>query len=380
MVLSIPKYEKGPIRPPSEAQSLLVRLTRNCPWNKCLFCPVYKGEKFSRRSFEEILNDIVALADAAKHVKKTAKALGYGEEINRQVLARINAENPDLLQVAFWLFGGAHNVFLQDADSLVLPAEQLSRIIQRLKQTFPSIDRVTTYARSRSVIRFSQAELENLKESGLSRIHLGLESGNNAVLELMKKGVSREKHIEAGQKIKDAGLSLSYYIILGLGGRALWRKHALDTADVINQVNPDYIRVRTLAVHPATPLYKLKVSGDFIPLTDDEIIAEELLLIESLNVIDSQFVSDHVLNLLEELEGKLPADKTKLIKTIKSYQVLPEDKRELFRLGRRTGNFRNLADLTDEIVCRPVEYYYRQLKEKGQTVDDQIQQLMQRFI
>jgi radical SAM superfamily enzyme YgiQ (UPF0313 family) len=380
MSVSISRYEQGPIRPPSEAQSLLIRLTRNCPWNQCLFCPVYKGEKFSRRSFEELQKDIEAISDAVEQVKQISKKLGYGEQINRAVLTKINVDNPGLLQVALWLFGGAKNVFLQDADSLVLPVEKLARIILLLRRTFPSIDRVTTYARAHSINCFSQTDLERLKNSGLSRIHIGLESGNDAVLALMKKGINKANHIEAGKKVKHAGLSLSYYIILGLGGRDLWREHALDTASVINQVNPNYIRVRTLAVHPAAPLYRLKASGGFIPLSDDEIIKEELVLIENLAAVDSFFVSDHILNLLEELEGKLPEAKEKLVKTIQSYLALPDEKRELFRLGRRTGNFRNLADLADKMLCQPVENYYWQLKETGPTVDDHIQQLMLRFI
>jgi hypothetical protein len=374
------KYEQGPIRPPSEATSLLIRLTRNCPWNQCLFCPVYKGKTYSRRSSEEIKNDIRAMFEVTEVIRNTSMQLGFNGNVNRQTIAHIHNENPEAFQIAYWLFNGAKNVFFQDADSLLLPVDQFLEVLQFLKITFPSIERITTYARSRSLLRFSEAELEKLKNSGLNRIHVGLESGNDAVLDFMKKGVKGQQHIEAGKRVKAAGLSLCYYVILGLGGRNLWREHALDTAEVINQVDPDFIRVRTLAIHPASPLYRLFTVGDFTPLSDDEIISEEILFINSMTGINSVFVSDHILNLLEEVQGKIPEDQGTMIAVLKKYLELPEEKRNLFRIGRRNGYFRALDDLSNPLLCKPVTDYYRQLQDNNVTVDEQIQQLMLRFI
>jgi len=373
-------YEQGPIRPPSEAGSLLVRLTRNCPWNRCLFCPVYKEEKFSRRSVDDIKADISKMAEAAERIRSVSDSSGSGEEINRQTVAKIQSEHPELLQIAYWLYSGGKNVFLQDGDSLLMPLSDLLEILSFLKEKFPSIDRITTYARSKTLLRFSQPELKKLKDHGLSRIHVGLESGCDAVLDFMKKGVTGEQHAEAGLRVKAAGLSLSFYVILGLGGLPLWREHALDTAKVINLVNPDYIRLRTLAIHPASPLYKSYLDGNFIPLTDDQVISEEHLLVERLEGIDSNLVSDHILNLLEEVEGKLPADKEQMLSIVKRYLDWPAEKRELFRLGRRTGYFRHLNDLDQKALAQPVEEYYRHLQNQNITVDEQIRQLMLRFI
>lgn len=373
-------FEQGPIRPPSEAGSLLVRLTRNCPWNRCLFCPIYKSEKFSRRNLEDINNDISAMAETVCQIKLISKKMGFGGEITRPVLTLIQAENPHLFHIAYWLYNGAHNVFLQDGDSLHLPLADLVEILQNLKLNFPTITRITTYARSKTLLKFSVADLQQLKENGLSRIHVGLESGNDKVLELMKKGVTGEQHIEAGLRVKTAGLSLSWYVLLGLGGHQYWREHALDTANAINRVSPDYIRIRTLAVHPYSPLYQLFTQGEFVPLSDDQLIREEFLLIENLQGIKSNLISDHILNLLEEVQGKLPQDQLSMLDTLGVYLDWPEAKRELFRIGRRTGYFKTLSDLDNEGLCRPVKEYYRQLIQTGISIDDHIQQLMLRFI
>ncbi len=374
------KFEQGPIRPPSEAGSLLLRMTRNCPWNRCLFCPVYKNEKFSRRSIEEIKNDIFAIVEAAEEVKAVSEANGLNGDINRQVVAKIQSERPELLQVAFWLYQGGENVFLQDGDSLLLPVDQLTEILELLIEKFPTIKRITSYARSKTLLKRNVEELQRLRKAGLNRIHVGLESGNDQVLEFMKKGVTGADHIEAGQRVKEAGLSLSEYVILGLGGEQWWREHALDTAEVINQINPDFIRVRTLAVPKISPLYEKVVQGEFKLLSDDDVIREEKLFIESLQGINSEFYSDHILNLLEDVSGKLMEDKNKMLSIINEYQSLPVDKREKFRLGRRTGYYRTMSDMQNSNLGDPVERTYRQLQHKGISVDDYIEQLMLRFI
>ena len=374
------KFEQGPIRPPSEAGSLLLRLTRNCPWNRCLFCPVYKNEKFSRRSIEEIKNDIFAIVEAAEEVRAVSEANGFNGVVNRQVVAKIQSERPELLQVAFWIYQGGENVFLQDGDSLLLPVDQLKEILELLIAKFPTIKRITSYARSKTLLKRSINELQRLKKAGLNRIHVGLESGNDHVLDFMKKGVTGAEHIEAGRRVKEAGLSLSEYVILGLGGEQWWREHALDTAKVINQINPDFIRVRTLAVPKVSPLYEKIVQGEFKLLSDDDVIREEKLFIENLQGINCEFYSDHILNLLEDVSGKLPEDKSKMLGVISQYQSLPVDEQEKFRLGRRTGYYRTMSDMKNTSLNDPVERNYRHLQHKGISVDDYIEQLMLRFI
>jgi len=373
-------YEQGPIRPPSEAGSLLVRLTRNCPWNRCLFCPVYKQAKFSKRSLEEIREDIKNMAAAAEHIRSISVASGYEGVINRQTLSLIQTDFYDLLPMAFWLYKGGENVFLQDADSLILPLSMLEEILSLLKTEFPSIKRITSYARSRTIARRSLQDLVNLQKAGLSRIHVGMESGNDHVLEYMEKGATSSQHLEAGIKVKAAGLSLSEYVMPGLGGEALWREHAIDSAALLNKINPDYIRLRTLAVPTVCPLNDKVVTGEFVPLNDDGIARELALFIENLDGIESFVYSDHILNLFEDLSGQLPEDKNKMLEIIYKYLSLPVKEQEIYRLGRRTGHFRSLEDLNNNVLYLPVKKLHRDLKDKGTSVDNYIKELMMQFI
>jgi biotin synthase-like enzyme len=374
------KYEQGPIRPPSEAASLLIRLTRNCPWNRCLFCPVYKGEQFSRRSMGEVLGDLEEIFKAADQVKAISLANGWHGEVNLQTATFIQSEYPQLFQIAYWLYLGGKTVFLQDGDSLLLPVSHLVQILNLVKEKFPTVNRVTSYARSRTILRRSVEDLKQLKKAGLNRIHIGLESGNDEVLTFMQKGVTAAQQIDAGKRVKEAGISLSEYVILGLGGADLWREHAVDTAKALNAIDPDYIRLRTLAVPLTTPLYRKIEQGEFKPLGDDQIVNEEALFIENLEGINSELHSDHVLNLLEEINGKLPADKMQMLGLINTYLSLPEEERARFRLGRRSGYYRTLKDRQNPSLSASVENIYHQLREAGTEIDSYINQLMRMYI
>ncbi len=374
------QYEQGPIRPPSEANSLLVRLTRNCPWNRCLFCPVYKVAQFSKRSPAEIKSDIDAMAAAASEIKELSFSAGCGGQVNRQVVALVQSGHPHLFSLAYWLYQGAKRVFLQDADSLLLPVDQVEEVLLYLKEKFPTIKRVTTYARSRTLLRRSTEDLSRLKQAGLTRIHCGLESGSDRVLKYMEKGVSGEQHIEAGLKVKAANLSLSEYVMPGLGGETYWREHAVETAYVLNRINPDFIRLRTLAVPAGCPLYEKVTAGEFKVLSDDALVVELKLLIENLEGITSELYSDHVLNLFEDLAGRLPDDKQTMLNMLNRYLDLPQKERNLYRLGRRTGYFRSLKDLDNRLLIGPVRKLRKSLLEEGRSVDQFIEEMMARFI
>jgi len=310
-------YEVGPIRPPSEANSLLIRVSRNCPWNKCEFCPIYKRFPFEKRPVEDILKDIDAASETHGDVFRTA--------------------------------------FLQDANSLLLKTPDLLKVIVHLKQRFPSIERVTSYARARTVARKTVDELKQLQKAGLSRLHIGLETGYDALLAYMKKGMTADMAVEAGLRIKQSGISLCFYVIIGLGGqlklenKETWREHAVETAKVLNRVDPDYIRVRTLTVREGSPLFEKQKEGEFKGACDADLVREELLMIEYLDVT-SQFVSDHATNILMDIRGKFPEDKEKLITIAKRYLVLSEGEQLNFRLGTLfrffgySPNYRNFED------------------------------------
>ena len=349
--LAPPGFEQGPIRPPSEAYSLLLRVTRNCPWNRCAFCPVYKGEKFSKRPREEVLADLQAMHFWMEEIKARSWKLGAGGDLSLPTLAEIERRdpaNPYLRSLLLFLLGGAETAFLQDADSLVIPTEDLVAVLERLRQCFPSITRVTSYARAQTLSRLTAEQLQELRAAGLNRIHTGLESGSDTVLKLMNKGVTAERQILAGQNVKAAGIELSEYVMPGLGGKEHGEDHARESARVLSAVNPDFIRLRSLAVPPTAPLHEMMERGEFTPPDDLGIARELRLFLDNLQGITSTIVSDHVLNLLPELEGKLPEDRPRLLAVLDRFLSLGEAEQMVYILGRRLGLMEKLDDLEAE--------------------------------
>jgi len=374
-------FELGPIRPPSEASSLLLRVTRNCPWNRCKFCHVYKGKKFELRPVEEIKQEILSVKAIQDKLKEIARKSGYGERMEEVALAILNNPlNEAYFNVALWLYHGGDSAFLQDANTLIMRTPELVEVIKFLKQTLPTITRVTSYGRSKTASKKKLEELIELRKAGLSRLHIGLESGYDPLLKYMDKGVTAAEHVKGGKNIVKSGISLCEYVLLGLGGKKMWREHATETAKVLNQINSDFIRVRTLTVKAGMPLYEEVKKGNFIRATDEEIIEEEKLLIENLDC-QSNFISDHITNLLQELEGRLPQDKEKMLATIAKFQSLsPEEKRN-FKLGRRLGIYDGLDDLDNSLKHDGVERAIQKLQQDGKQVDEElICSLMERFI
>ncbi len=351
-------YEQGPIRPPSEAGSLLLRFTRNCPWNQCTFCPLYKGQEFSRRSLEEIQRDIDAVVNILADLHQLSWAMGEGGQVSRPVLNQVltrSTHGSHYQYVALWACYGTGRVFIQDANSFVLPSEVLVEALHYLHSKIPGIRRVTSYARSSTLARKSLDELMQIRKAGLDRIHVGLESGSDRVLTLVKKGCTAEQHITAGRKVIDAGMTLSEYIMPGLGGREWSREHALETARVLNAIDPHFIRVRSLRVPARAPLYQEQRDGRFTPLSDDDTAREIRLLVQSLEGIHSTVTSDHIMNLLEEVTGRLPEDRDTMLAVIDRYLALPLEEKLLFRLGRRGGALRSLDELNDPLLRQRLE-------------------------
>jgi histone acetyltransferase (RNA polymerase elongator complex component) len=362
-------FEQGPIRPPNEARSLLLRFTRNCPWNQCMFCPVYKGRKFSLRSVEEIKRDIQTAKDISDDIKALSWQLGGAGRVTDQVVSHVFSSpnySDAYRSIAAWLYYGTGACFLQDADNLIMPTEDMIEVLQFLREKFPEISRVTTYSRSRTIVRKSVDALKRLREAGLNRIHVGLESGYDPVLKMMKKGVTGAQHVEAGQKVVAAGIELSEYVMPGLGGQDLWKEHAVATAEVLNRINPDFIRIRSLRVPERIPLFNLLKEGAFKMQTDDMLSEEIKLFIQSLSGITSVVTSDHIMNLLEEVSGKLPEDKEKMIEVVDKYQKLPDSERLIYRVGRRGGAYRSTDDLKgDPATYRKIKNLILELQTKG---------------
>jgi radical SAM superfamily enzyme YgiQ (UPF0313 family) len=363
-------FELGPIRPPSEAYSLLIRVTRNCPWNRCKFCRIYKGEKFQLRSVEEIKQDIETARAIQDEIKELSWKSSYGgrtKEVAGMILN--NPPGQAYYNTALWLYAGGQSAFLQDANSLIMRTNELAEVIRFLRQTLPSINRVTSYARTKTAAKKKVEELIELREAGLSRLHLGLESGYDPLLQYMDKGVTAAEHVEGGKRVTASGISLCEYVVLGLGGKKMWREHAVQTARVLNEIDPDFIRIRTLAITKKMPLYNEIENGNFVRSTDEEILAEEKLFLEHLEC-HSNYVSDHITNLLQEIEGTLPQDKEKMLASIDRFQSLPQEERDNFIIGRRVGIYARLDDLADEPKHQLVEQVMNKLSQGNKQPDD----------
>ena len=374
-------FELGPIRPPSEAYSLLIRATRNCPWNRCQFCPVYKGSKFELRPVDEILRDIAAAKAISEGMKEIAWKMGYGNRVSE--VAAMLSNQPQhgqcLHNVALWLGTGGKSAFLQDSNTLIMRTPELIQVITFLRKTFPGLNRVTTYGRSHTAARKSLAELKELKDAGLDRIHIGLETGYDPLLAYMEKGCTAKNHIDGGKKVREAGISLCEYVMPGLGGKKMSKEHALETARVLNEIDPDYIRLRSLHVSPIIPLWTRLQDGDFELQTEDEVVMEIAVFIENLQVT-SYFKSDHILNLLMEIEGRMPEDKERCLNIIDKYLSLPDEERLNFKVGRRVGLYNSLADLNDSYKHVHVEQAVNRLKAKGSDVEEAVLSLKNSFI
>jgi len=269
-------YDFPPFRPPSEANSLLLRVTRGCPWNRCTFCSMYKGMKFEIRDLKEILEDI-----------ESAREL-YGDRVR--------------------------TIFIGDSNSLVAKTEMLVKILNTLSSSFRHVERVTSYARAKTIAKKPLEDLIRIRQAGLTRLHVGLETGDQDLLKEIGKGATPEEMVEAGRKAKEAGFEYSLYVLLGIGGEEKWEQHARGTANVLNQIDPHFIRVRTFVPQPNSPVCETVTEGRFQLASPETILNETKLLLEGLHVT-SQFLSDHISNLLP-LHGKLPEDKERMIQMI----------------------------------------------------------------
>ncbi len=369
-------FRIGPIRPPSEANSLLIQVTNGCTWNKCRFCRLYRHTKFKAYSADSIRSDIDNIAYWAERVRKHERKAGWDiDGINAELSSIADDEERQCMYtVANWLIAGGENVFLQDGNSTALSSGRLTDVLVYLRQVFPQIKRITSYGRAENLSRSSAEDYAELKAAGLDRIHSGFESGSDAVLKRINKGVTQEQQIRAGKAVKAGGIELSIYFMPGVGGRDLSADNAEGTAEVINAVEPDFVRVRTAAVKPGTELYKDWQDGLFELCGDDDKVREIRRVIELTGetageknaAIGTYLVSDHMINLLQDIEGYLGRhggdtdDRVRMLARIDEYLDMPEDRRRVFQLLRRTlrayslDDMENISDVQLRQLCADV--------------------------
>ncbi|MDO4352712.1 MAG: radical SAM protein [Clostridia bacterium] len=331
-------FRIGPIRPPSEANSLLLQVTQGCTWNKCKFCQLYRHTGFKAYSADSIKADIDNMAYIADRIENYRLAGGGWDiaGINRELSQTSGGERESFYMVANWLINGDGSVFLQDGNTTALSSGRLSDVLIYLTQAFPQITRITSYGRAQNLAKVSPEEFAELKVAGLDRIHSGFESGSDEVLKLINKGVTAAEEITAGKNVKAGGIEFSVYFMPGVGSKALTEENARGMSEVINEINPDFIRIRTAAIKPQTGLYEDYLRGDFILCSEDDKVREIRSIIERAEGIETRLVSDHITNLLQTVEGSLKTDKDYMLGIIDRYLAMPEEDKRLYQAARRT--------------------------------------------
>ncbi len=335
-------FQVGPIRPPSEANSLLLRVTENCPWNKCKFCMLYKKNDFHTRTVADIKKDIDVMAEYRDRILEHKNGEDWNmPALQAEYLALSSEDAMMCYQMVFrWLTeGNSQAIFLQDANTMVLRPEWLIEIISYVRKRLPEIQRITSYGRANTLAKISDVDFKALRQAGLDRIHSGYESGSDKVLQMIAKGATQEEEIIGGQKVRNAGIELSIYFMPGVGGKALSEENALETAKVINAVDPDFVRLRTFVLRSGSLMEELQKNGQYTEPTDMEKLKEIRQMIAHIDPQKARgtLTSDHIINLLQQVSGSLDRDIPFMLSYIDAYLALPELEQRKYQLARRMG-------------------------------------------
>lgn len=353
-------FQIGRIRPPSESNSLLLQVTENCPWNQCKFCMLYKKNDFHIRSVTEVKKDIDTMAQYRDRILAHENHGDFDMDALQKEYATLITDQEKLCyQMVFtWLTeGDKQAIFLQDANTLVLRADWLAEIVGYIRERLPEIQRITSYGRAATLAKISEDDFKMLRTAGLDRIHSGYESGSDRVLQLIAKGSTQEEEIIGGKKVRDAGIELSIYFMPGVGGRELSDENAEETAKVINAVDPDYVRLRTFILRSGSLMEDLRDAGQYTEQTDLAKLVEIRNMIAHIdqNRAHGTLTSDHIINLLQEVNGKLDTQTPWMLEYIDSFLALPELERKKYQLARRMGfplDWKFLYRLTPEDQSR----------------------------
>lgn len=269
-------YEGNIIRPPSEANSILLQVTVGCSHNKCTFCGAYAGERFTIKKDAVIFEDIEF---AAKYCRNQSR------------------------------------LFLCDGDALIIPQRRLVPILEKIRKRLPWVERVGLYANTKSIRMKSESELEELRQLGVKIAYMGLETGDDVTLKQINKGADANRMIEMGKKIRRAGIKLSITVLLGLAGRERSDIHAMETGRVLSAIDPEYVGALSLMLVPGTPMQREHENGDFELITPDEMLRELGTMISTTNLSSGLFHANHASNYLP-IRAHLPRDREKTLALI----------------------------------------------------------------
>ncbi len=287
------RYE-GPIyRPPSEAHSLLIQATVGCPHNRCTFCLVYKNLRFKIRPVEEIKED---LEEAARV---------YGDRVR--------------------------TLFFPAGNTIAMPTADLAEVCRHARTLWPNLERITVYGSSQFIVKKGLKDLRLLAEAGLTRIHVGWESGSDEILAAINKGATRKVHAEAARLLREAGIELNAYIILGIGGQEGSAAHARETAALINEAPLEVLRLRTFVPKKNTPLLEDVLAGRFQMLSPHQALAETVALLKGITA-PVRVESDHYTNYIN-VSGNLPQDREKMLAVLEAALQRPESDFRPFFIG-----------------------------------------------
>lgn len=391
--LDLRPFEIATIRPPTENGSLSFKLTRNCYWNRCAFCPVFKRDnRFSRRSIDEITRDIdrarllddylygqgigfplytsadyQRLPDLAAAIDRMKWEAGLLDDDREEIPQAADSMDPRLRwflpwfksrqsildcmnHLLTWRIGGAATCFFGDADSLIVPPELMSAVIDHLRRAFPTVQRITIYGRTKTAaVHRTAKELRQLALAGINRVHFGLESGCDEVLARVNKGVTAAEHIRGCRAVKEAGMSCSVYVMPGLGGKELSERHAADTAQVLSAIAPDYIRLRSLEIFPGTGLDVARRDGLFFEASELQVVQEIRTMIAMIDC-PTMIISDSATNLLS-IHGRLPDDRARMLHEIDGFLSLDKREQLEFSFKSRLQSFtEQYGGLSDDLI------------------------------
>lgn len=328
---------------PIENASIPLSFSKGCTWNKCTFCSNCNDTSFQKLDPETVVESTLPYYNVAKEIVE--KTSDNPKKIKRELNRVPSGHLKGVRIFCDWINDGSEYVFIQDKDMFAYSTDEILSIIEKIKMTYPSVKYIEAYTRVDSILSVSEEDLQKLKVAGLEHLHIGFESGSDFVLKKIKKGFTKQNAIDAGKKLNDVGITFSAYIMLGIGGQELSYEHCEETVALLDEISPEYIRIRSTILKENTELYDEYVASEFSQSTEDEKLMELAFIIENCKAYETELRSNHLVNLLAAVNGRLGENSEKMLKIIDEYLELTEDEKRMYQLARRDGLVNGISDL-----------------------------------